>query len=107
MKLDPAHIYRGKDLRRESLIAEQLESGLLKEHPDKEKEQIAKSPYLYDNDKVLTSIHMFLESDLSACKFEKANGLGFGLISKAKREFIDNGLHVELVAKLEERKRKK
>ena len=39
MKLDPKHIYRGKDERRESLIAEQLASGLLKEHPDKRLER--------------------------------------------------------------------
>ena len=39
MELNPKHIYRGKDERRESLIQEQLESGLLSEHPDKKLEK--------------------------------------------------------------------
>lgn len=99
MNLNPDYIDRGKDPRRESLIKEQLESGLLKRHPDKEKEVTVRK-LRFDNYHVIQLLNTFLMLDISARKFERSNGLAFGLISKAKREFIDNNIHTELVGRL-------
>lgn len=54
----------------------------------------------YNNEHVLQLLHRFLTMNMTAGRFEKRNRLSHGLINKAKRYFVYNGIHSELVERL-------
>lgn len=54
----------------------------------------------YNNEHTIQLLNRFLAFKFSARKFERRNGLANNLIEKAKRQFIDNGIHGVLVGRL-------
>jgi len=54
----------------------------------------------YNNDHAIQLIESFLTLNITARRFEVRNGLVHGLIDKAKRYFVYNNIHSELVERL-------
>jgi len=91
MNISGIPIYRGIDERRESLIAEQLASGLLKKHPDSAVDGRCKPRGVSDEFK-LSLVLELADYVGSARSLAKIKGICHTSLHKYKLEYLTGGL---------------
>lgn len=87
----PIHIDRGKDERRESLITEQLESGLLKFHPDLNKHKRVSNFKALIKERLQIALG-FSEFDGSTRAFALTINRSFSFIYSCKKMYLNGEL---------------